>query len=279
MTRRHTFYPLPRELHSELGIREYLGLSMMAAFGIYLLFLSGSSSVDREWLRAAFFTTSGMTCIGFLALIWSGYSGRRRITVEGTSVLPGKNGLVIPWSRPHLYATLLAFGSLVPAGLLLSIGLWSGLLDIPLTAGQAGIFSIIGLPLSLLAIGVIAVHVSMQRTRSLIISPTELTFPGVLSMQRTVRWADVRSIEMGPSTLGNAVVRLEVRRSGGQNNSKRAIYAERFSIGAAATFQLIRFYHDHPRSRDELGDNRSADRILTYGLMDEDAADRTGGVG
>ena len=41
------------------------------------------------------------------------------------------------------------------------------------------------------------------------------------------------------------------------------------TIGAAATYHLLRFYHDHPQLRDELADHRAVDRIRSFRLMDQ----------
>ncbi|MFC6011263.1 hypothetical protein [Nocardia lasii] len=116
--------------------------------------------------------------------------------------------------------------------------------------------------------GAIAVHAGTRRTRSLTLTPRLLILPGPMFLQRRIRWVDVRSVEVGQSTLAGAVIRVEVRRPRGQRNVRRAVYAERFSVGAAATFQLLRFYHEHPALRPELGDERAVDRLLSYRLLE-----------
>ncbi|WP_330178981.1 hypothetical protein OHB26_20990 [Nocardia sp. NBC_01503] len=51
------------------------------------------------------------------------------------------------------------------------------------------------------------------------------------------------------------------------------------SIGASATYWLVRFYFQHPELRDELADRRATDRIRSYGLVgpDEPIVRRTTG--
>ncbi|MGF0317196.1 hypothetical protein [Nocardia fluminea] len=269
MSSRHSFYPLPRELHAEMGFRECLGFAMTLGLGAFLLFQAVTAAAAHDWLHAAFYLSSGLCFSGFLLLIRASLVGRRRITIEGTTLLPAEGHLIVPWSRKYFCAIALAMGSLIPAGSIMSIGIWSDRLNIPLTPGQAGVFSILGLPLSLFAAAFIATHISMQRTRSLTLSPKDLILPGMIKFHRTIRWADVKGIEMGSSTLGSAEIHVQVRRSGGQNDVKRRIYAERFSIGAAATLQLLRFYHANPQLRGELADHRAVERVLSYGLLDQ----------
>lgn len=241
---------------------------MTLGLGAFLLFQAVTAAAAHDWLHAAFYLSSGLCFSGFLLLIRAGLVGRRRITIEGATLLPAEGCLIVPWSRKYFCAIALAMGSLIPAGSIMSIGIWLDRLNIPLTPGQANVFSILGLPLSIFAVVYIATHISMQRTRSLTLSPSDLVLPGIIKFQRTIRWVDVKGIEMGSSTLGSAEIHVQVRRSGGQNDVKRRIYAERFSIGAAATLQLLRFYQANSEVRGELVDHRAVERVLSYGLLD-----------
>lgn len=211
--------------------------------------------------------------IGFPCLIAAGCNGRRRIHVDDAKILNGDGSLVVPPARGYRLAALLSMGCAGPGCLLFSVGTWTDTLDLPLSPGQRAIFPPMLFVIALVSFGHTIFYVMWRRAQVLEVSPAQIVLPVAVPLSWKVRWVDLKSVQMGPSQLGNAVIRLEVRQPGRQPVKKRNIYAERFSIGAAATYHLLRFYHDHPQLREELADHRAADRIRSYRLMDSDEPD------
>lgn len=268
-----TFYSLPPELHKELGFVEYLGIVVLGGFGIFLMYHCVVSTFEQEWWRTAFFLFGSLVMIGSPFWIAVSYTGRRRIHVDHATILGGDGSLVVPTARGYVPAVLLSIGCAGPAGILLSVGTWTNTLDLPLSPGQRAIFPPVLFIVALVSFGHTFFYTMWRRAQVLEVSPSQIVLPVAVPLSWKVRWVDLKTVQMGPSQLGNAVIRLEVRQPGGQPVKKRNIYAERFSIGAAATYHLLRFYHDHPQLRDELADHRAVDRIRSYRLMDSDEPD------
>ncbi|MBF6177293.1 hypothetical protein [Nocardia otitidiscaviarum] len=159
---------------------------------------------------------------------------------------------------------------LIPAGVIFTYGAWSGDLNIPLTGGQR-IFFPFGAIFTVLWAFYEGSQLRKKKAMDLTLSPSSLSYPRPSSGMGSVDWGSIEEVSSGiEKGRRNKPYEVILKMAGSSKSEYRVINAHIPSIGAAATYWLIRFYHKHPELREELADHRAGDRIRAYRLIDQD---------
>ncbi len=265
----HSYFPLPEQYRSGLTWMEGTSFVLVGAASLYLFSLVvqgfGSERTGDLLLYAAVaaFFASGV------GLLIANRRGRERVTIDGTRVGCRGGELVAEHSLAHTATLTLMALSGAMVGVLICLGYPSEDAVLPMNSTQRWIFAPVAACCSALMLAYAVLYVARQRSRRLRLSPSGIQVPKVVSFQSGIKWSDLKSIEAEHRTNATGIVRLESRGRQPSEAVKNRIYAERLSMGAAATYWLIRFYHQHPELRAELSDERALERLLSYGVVEQ----------
>lgn len=243
----------------------YGGTLFIGGFGVFVLWQLPGSVSAQEWIQVAFFAALGISLLAMAAMPWS----FRRRSLRGANIAVTDRGILIGQTSLLSIFSLASAGCMTLAALIFIRWVPSGALELPLTEGQrvffpfaAGAVAVYG------AIDVIAA-IRYAPIGSLVLTSEEISFKRTATGRITLSWTDVIDVTI-PSGSARKVHGISVK-CGPQGSGRGANLDARWpSIGPAATFWLVRFYHRHPELRDELADHRVIDRIDSGGLLDPD---------
>ncbi|MFC6012508.1 hypothetical protein [Nocardia lasii] len=259
-------YPAPGEWETARWW-EYPFLAFIAGFGVFLLLQAVGSTEQSEWSKAIFFISLGLTsvlmCVHLLLLIRQSHN--KPPVLSRVSVTDGR--LSIKSARPIELTNIamLLCGTVAASVFIVTVP--SGEMDLPLTDGQRTFFPFFAG--AALVYGVIDLlrSVTQAPIGRLIITPTEISFKRTFAGRTTLNFSDITDVTV-PAGGRSKVSSVSVK-CGPEGSGQGAGLDPRWpSVGAAATFWLVRFYHRHPELRDELADHRVIDRIESGGLLD-----------
>lgn len=264
------YFPLPKQFRSGSTWTEGASLVLAGTASLYLFGLVvqdfGSAHTGDLLLYAAV----GVFFASGVGLLVANRRGRERVTIDDTHVGSRGGELVADHSLIHAAVlTLLACsGSLV--GVLVCLGFPSGDAVLPMDSGQRLFFAPVAACCSALMLTYAVLYLARRNSRRITLSPSGIQIPKAVPIQSEIRWSDLKSVEAEHRTNATGVIRLASRGRQPSEIVENRIYAERLSMGAAATYWLIQFYHQHPEFRDELSDERSLTRLLSYGVVEQE---------
>ncbi|MBF6351287.1 MULTISPECIES: hypothetical protein [Nocardia] len=257
------FFPPPRELRGNLNGLTYPAVFLVAILATFLAAQSALSLDSGEPLRTALHIAATVWVASFLPMISATSRGRSRIRVDGARFASDRGALVVRRSLGYEIALVLCF--LSPAALCAIYGI--GVLTDNLTL-RLPVSPWLAIAVAVVLLGYLAVYARRPEIRRLVLTPMHIVVPTKTSIGNRVSWTAVELVAVESRNNSKGTIRIESPgRRPGRTRTKR-IHAEKLSIGAAGTYWLIRFYHEHPEARAELSDDRAVERLRDYGVVD-----------
>ncbi|MCP2174744.1 hypothetical protein [Williamsia maris] len=229
---------------------------------VWLILLAGLSS-SGNWLDTTFYLVTAVACIATIGIMAQPVQMYRRRELDDPDIAIRDGGLWIEQRGRDLVVQLILIASSASAGLIFAIGQWTGTLGVPVSRGFA-----IAAPL--LAV-LVAVYGSIQLVlllarefamSTVVLSPDRVRVIYGIS-DRTLPWAEISHLSINTPAIGrrhaiDCLVHLRV-----SEGRSLDINTNWLSTGCAPTYWLLKFYFEHPEHRDELGDQRAVDRLMS----------------
>ena len=257
--------PAPPWLHR--GSRSaitVLGSLLFGAFGIFMAILAIRSVVDGRWLYLGFYVPMVVTC-AFPLYLWI----VRGVDCDVATVQPfvaEMDGGVLNIQRGKtatagflVFVGVFAFGAAIFVG-----GVWTGALDLDLSAGQRVVFPVAVSVLGGLALWSFFGVATRGSSGSLRLSPTAIDHFEHGIVHHTIEWSALDRITMIPQSRPGRPSSPTASRAWliPKDEQQRPISISlNWPMGNRTAFWLIDFYLTHPDVRSELGDQRVLDRI------------------
>lgn len=260
------YFPPPRELRGNLNGWAYVVIFLAAVLVTILLAQAIASLDSGEPLRPWFYTSTAVWVVSLLVMLSAFSRGRTRLEIKSTRFEHDQGGLVIRRSLAYEIATILCSGSLAAACALLGIGTHSDSLTLPL---HPPIPPWAALATAVAAFAYLVVYLTRPQAHRLVLRPGYIVFPTIIRPVKLLGWAAVSGVTIVSHNSCQGTVRLESPSRNPRRPKRERIRAEKLSIGSAATYWLIRFYHEHPELRTELSDERAVERLRSYAVVEE----------
>ncbi|WP_280508093.1 hypothetical protein [Nocardia flavorosea] len=261
---------MPEEFRSGLTWMERISFLLVGAASVYLIFLAVQETGSARtgdillYLCVAVFFACG------IALLVAGKSGRDRVTIDSARLHCRDGELIAEHSLAHRATLVFLMLSGAATGALIFVGYPSEDSVLPMDDGQRLFFAPVAGICCLFMVAYSVLYLARRGSRRLVLSPAGIKVPKVISFESELKWSDLKNVEAEHRTNATGVVRLQSRGRQPAEVVTNRVYAERLSVGAAATYWTIRFYHDHPELRDELSDERAVARLRSYGVVDQE---------
>ncbi|WP_280414703.1 hypothetical protein [Nocardia carnea] len=257
------FFPPPRELRGNLNGWTYPAVFLVAILATFLAAQAALSLDSGEPLLTALHIAATVWLASFLPMISATSRGRSRIRVDGARFASDRGALVVRRSLGYEIALVICF--LSPAALcaIYGIGVLTGNLTLRLPIPPW-----LAITVAVVLLGYLAIYARRPEIRRLVLTPMHIVVPTKTSIGNRVSWTAVERVAVQSRNNSKGTIRIESpgRRPG--RTSVKRIHAEKLSIGAAGTYWLIRYYHEHPEARAELSDDRAVERLRNYGVVD-----------
>ncbi|MET8799665.1 hypothetical protein ABZV91_25125 [Nocardia sp. NPDC004568] len=265
------YFPPPRELRGNLNGWTYPAVFLVAVLATFLLAQAALALDSGQPLQPAIHIAAAVWVASYLPMLSATSRGRSRIRIEGARFASDQDTLVIRRSLGYEVALVVCFLSLAAVCAIFGIGTWTGTLTLnphpPVPPWPA-------LVAAVLLLLYLCVYARRPEIRRLVLTPMHIVLPTKTSVANMVSWTSIEQIEVVSRNNSKGTIRISrPGRRPGRLVTKR-IHAEKLSIGSAATYWLIRFYHENPDLRAELADARAAERLRRYAVVPEFAADR-----
>ncbi|MGW5387051.1 hypothetical protein [Nocardia sp. NPDC003963] len=260
------YFPPPRELRGNLNGWTYPAVFLVAVLTTFLLAQAALALDSGEPLQPAIHIAAAVWVASYLPMLSATSRGRSRIRIEGARFANDEDALVIRRSLGYEVALVICFLSLATLCAIFGIGTWTGTLTLhphpPVPPW-----------LAVAAAGAVLLYLYFYarrpEIRRLVLTPMHIVLPTKTSVANMVSWTSIEQIEVVSRNNSKGTIRISrPGRKPGRSVTKR-IHAEKLSIGSAATYWLIRFYHENPDLRVELTDERAAERLRTYTVVPE----------
>lgn len=259
------YFPPTRELRANPHGWTYPAVFLVAVLATFLLAQAWLALGADEPLRPALHIAAAVWVASFLPMLSATSRGRTRIRIEGARFASENGALVVRRSLGYEVALVTCSGSLAVLCAIFGIGTWQGILTLPLHPPVPPWLALTAAGLVLVYLGGYALRPEMRR---LVLTPMHIVLPTKTSVGNMVSWTAIERIAVVSRNNSKGTIRIESPgRKPGRTVTKR-IHAEKLSIGSAATYWLVRFYHDHPELRAELSDDRAVVRLRTYSLVE-----------
>lgn len=260
------YFPPPRELRGNLNGWTYL-VVFMAAVLVTILLAQALASMDAEQpLRPWFYTSTAVWVVSLLVMLSAFSRGRTRLEIKSTRFEHDRGGLVIRRSLAYEIAAILCLGSLAAACALFGIGTHLDSLTLPL---HPPIPPWVAFAVAVAAFVHLVMYLMRPQAHRLVLRPGHIVFPTIIRPVKLLGWAAVSGVTVVSHNSCQGTVRLESSSRESKRPKREHIRAEKLSIGSAATYWLVRFYHQHPELRDELSDERAVERLRSYAVVEE----------
>ncbi|WP_328391774.1 hypothetical protein [Nocardia sp. NBC_00416] len=258
------FFPPPRELRGNLNGWTYPAVFLVAVLATFLLAQAALALDSGEPLRPALHIATAAWVASYLPMLSATSRGRSRIRIEGARFANDQDALVVRRSLGYEVALVVCFLSLAALCAIFGFGTWTHTLTVPL---QPLVPPWLALGTAALVLLYLCLYARRPEIRRLVLTPMHIVLPTKTSVGNMVSWTSIERIEVVSRNNSKGTIRLSAPgRKPGRAVTKR-IHAEKLSIGSAATYWLIRFYHENPDLRAELTDDRAAERLRAYAVV------------
>jgi hypothetical protein len=254
------------------SLKAVAGIVLIAAFGVFLGFLSVRAIAEGRWPYLLFYVPATIVFLLPVLLL-----PRINVVDDVTTMqeFVAEHGAGEFRIQRDLWATIgvIAFATLGTIGCAaFSIGVWTGTLEFQLSARQQGSFPVVVAMIGLVGAWV-AIGTALRGTSGwLVLTPSEIDFMESGMSRRRIPWDDIAEITLTPQQKKKrdrmySPQRLWLLRK--DPDKRPTSIALNWPMGNRAAFWLIHFYWSHPELRDELADDRVVERITAGRILDE----------
>ncbi|GGL34719.1 hypothetical protein [Nocardia jinanensis] len=265
-TQVRNYFPPPRELRGNLNGWTYPAVFLVAVLATFLLAQAALALDSGEPLQPALHIAAAAWVVSYLPMLSATSRGRSRIRIEGARFANDQDALVVRRSLGYEVALVVCFISLATLCAIFGIGTWTGTLTVN---PHPPIPPWLAVAVAVAVLVYLCVYARRPEIRRLVLTPMHIVLPTKTSVANMVSWTSIEQIAVVSRNNSKGTIRISrPGRKPGRSVAKR-IHAEKLSIGSAATYWLIRFYHENPDLRVELTDERAAERLRTYAVVPE----------
>ncbi|MGW5749990.1 hypothetical protein [Nocardia rhamnosiphila] len=258
------YFPPPRELWGNLNGWTYPAVFLVAVLATFLLAQAALALDSGQPLQPAFHIAAAVWVASYLPMLSATSRGRSRIRIEGARFANAQDTLEIRRSLGYEVALVVCFLGLATLCAIFGIGTWTGTLTLN---PHPPIPPWVALTAAGLVLLYLCVYARRPEIRRLVLTPMHIVLPTKTSVANMVSWTSIEQIEVVSRNNSKGTIRISrPGRKPGRRITKR-IHAEKLSIGSAATYWVIRFYHENPDLRVELADERAAARLRSYAVV------------
>lgn len=260
------YFPPPRELRRNLNGWTYPAVFLVAVLATFLLAQAALALDSGEPLQPAIHIAAAIWVASYLPMLSATSRGRSRIRIEGARFANDQDALVVRRSLGYEVALVVCFLGLATVCAIFGIGTWTGTLTLnpspPVPPGPA-------VAAAAAVLLYLCVYARRPEIRRLVLTPMHIVLPSKTSVANMVSWTSIEQIEVVSRNNSKGTIRISRPGRKPARSATKRIHAEKLSIGSAATYWLIRFYHENPDLRDELTDERAVERLRTYAVVPE----------
>lgn len=260
------WFPPPRELRGNLSGWTYPLVFLVAVLATFLAAQAALSLDSGEPLLTTLHIAATVWVTSFLPMISAASRGRSRIRINGARFASDRGALVVRRSLGYEIAMVVCLLSPAVLCAVYGAGVWTGTLSLrlPIPAWAA-------ITVAVLLVGYLVLYAQRPEIRRVVLTPMHIVVPTTTSIGNRVSWTAVERVTAESPHNAKGTIRIDIPgRRPGTTRTKR-IHAEKLSIGAAGTYWLIRYYHEHPEARAELSDDRAVERLRNYRVVDLDS--------
>ena len=257
------YFPPPRELRGNLGGWTYPAVFLVAILATFLLAQSVLAVGSEQALLPAFYLSAAVFSASFLPMLSAISRGRSRMRIEGARFASDDGTLVLRRSLGYEIAVVISCIALAVCCTIFGIGARRGELTLPVPVPSWA-----ALTVAVLIVAYLVVHAARRDRRRLVLTPLHIVVPSKISVGNRISWTEIDDIAVVSHNNVKGIVALTTPGRRAERPARKRIHAEKLSIGSAATYWLIRFYHEHPQLRAELADHRAAERLRRYAVLD-----------
>ncbi len=257
-------FPLPTKWSTRPLVALTIAAVLFAGVGVWWVVAAVLSALDSEWLRSIFLVFAGgaFLALGATPLTANRTYQRLDPSVARISIID-KSMRILPDRAQQIVSMGLAV-MFVVAGFIFAIGTWTSTLDISMSPGFAVFFPLFALSTALLASAMLARTWRRGRTYGQLLLGSLHISHETGERKTELMWRDIVHVSINSPRMGRTgspACMFYLHPADG--TPPLAVTTNMLSTGCVPTYWLLRYYFEHPEDRDELGDQRSIDRLMS----------------
>ena len=257
-------FPLPNKWSTRPVVTPLLfGLSLLGV-GLWWLVAACMSATDGDTLRSIFLFVASATLFSMAGMIYVSDATYRQSRMTHARITLEPDGIcILPATRQRL-AQAAFFGTFVVTGLIFSIGTWTRTLDIPISPGFATFYPPFMLAAVVLASTMMARTWMRRNSLGQLRLGARTLYYEAGRADEELPWSQVQGMSINSPRIGrssSAGCVIHLHPTTGPRPIE--IATNMLSTGCAPTYWLVKYYVEHPEDREELGDQRAIDRLMS----------------
>ncbi|WP_188491089.1 hypothetical protein [Williamsia phyllosphaerae] len=257
-------FPLPNKWSTRPLVALTIAAVLFAGVGVWFLVAALLSALDVDWLRSIFLVFTGGAFVALGAIPATANRVYQSDDPSTARILFTDNRLRILPDRAQQIVSLSLGVMFVVAAFIFAIGTWTSTLDLPISPGFAVFYPPFALGTAVLVMTMLfRVWRRGGSYGQLALDPVSVSHESG-ELRTELHWADIAAFSINRPRMGrtgSAACMIYLQPADG--TPPLAVTTNMLSTGCAPTYWLLKYYFEHPEHRDELGDQRAVDRLMS----------------